>query len=264
MVSLLPRLFERLGCALKTVRSLPETAKCHWERRVWDRWYVEDNEGGNRPVHRRQRLNTIRVVSELPHREMRVLDLGCGTGKVSLGLVELENVRKVIGLDINKTALKMSLSRLYPFIHADRFQAVNADIGDCEKNLELGRFEVVVCLDVLHHLHNIEDVLTCVANMMDQQSVFIGNFLSKERSVYHLARKSGIFGLVIRALPGLFFWLPCLPDSWKKTAAKKGYYNIALLTGDQVKELLAENFTITKFESGDYHWFVCKKNRSSA
>lgn len=89
-----------------------------------------------------------------------VLDLGCGTGIKLEMLISLLNPDYVVGVDASVPALRVARRRLSASAHF-----VAADIAHFHLNK---RFELILCIGVLHHLKEAEKVLRiCREHLMD-------------------------------------------------------------------------------------------------
>lgn len=77
-----------------------------------------------------------------PEKGMRVLDVGCGTGDA---LKHLDGV-EYLGIDRNEAYIRSARSR---WNRQDEFLC--GDVSSIDE-LQLGKFDVVLCLGVLHHL----------------------------------------------------------------------------------------------------------------
>lgn len=76
----------------------------------------------------------------------RVLDLGCGTGQMSLYLARAD--RAVIGADLTRASLQLGAAAARRF-QVDRVQFVETDLN--RPGLRRGSFDVVYSSGVLHH-----------------------------------------------------------------------------------------------------------------
>jgi putative methylase len=84
---------------------------------------------------------TILYIAAYTHNNIAhktVIDLGCGTGKLALGAAFL-GAKKVIGVDIDKTAIKTALKNTKRLDLTDRVQWIVADIDTL-----CGKFDVVL------------------------------------------------------------------------------------------------------------------------
>jgi 2-polyprenyl-3-methyl-5-hydroxy-6-metoxy-1,4-benzoquinol methylase len=77
-----------------------------------------------------------------PERGMRILDVGCGTGDA---LKHLSNV-DYLGIDLNASYIRTARNRW------NRHDAFMCGDVACIKQLDIGRFDIVLSLGVLHHL----------------------------------------------------------------------------------------------------------------
>jgi SAM-dependent methyltransferase len=99
------------------------------------------------------------------YRPRRILDLGCGTGRLTLTLlaaaVAARDDAEVVGLDASTPFLRGAREKLATTAHADRVCLVEGDMRD----FDLGEpFDLVVCgFNTLSYVHGIDDHLACVA-----------------------------------------------------------------------------------------------------
>lgn len=89
------------------------------------------------------------IVAELPRPLGRVLDVGCGAGGTSGGL-RAAGAEAVVGIEIDPRAAEQARNVLDRVVEAPVEQALDED---------LGRFDTVLCLDVLEHLADPSAVL---------------------------------------------------------------------------------------------------------
>jgi methylase of polypeptide subunit release factors len=96
--------------------------------RIWNRWEVELSEAGNQEKHRRQRQLTVSEVATLPGNAVRVVDLCCGTGKITSDLLALQNVGEVLAVDINGAALDLLREKLDQHPGREKLAILQADV----------------------------------------------------------------------------------------------------------------------------------------
>lgn len=96
-----------------------------------------------------------RLLASLLNSAQDVLDIGCGTGVVGLGLVELGY--RVTGVDLSGAMLRQALDRLDG-------RAVNGDAGSLP--FAGGSFAQAYSVWVLHHVADIASVLREVARLL--------------------------------------------------------------------------------------------------
>ena len=86
----------------------------------------------------------IKPYLDLVKRDNRVLDLGCGNGRIYKAL----RSKKIdyLGIDFSKKELEWA-KKNYP-----KVKFINADITKTETYKNIGKFDVCFCLAVLHHI----------------------------------------------------------------------------------------------------------------
>ncbi|MBX2895925.1 MAG: class I SAM-dependent methyltransferase [Cyclobacteriaceae bacterium] len=82
-----------------------------------------------------------------------VFDIGCGSGQFALLLAEFTKVQKIGGVEINNNLVNNASSLLNPYQHKIKF---SFQVYDGEQIPNLSDYEVVLLIDVLHHVpkHN--------------------------------------------------------------------------------------------------------------
>lgn len=89
--------------------------------------------------------------------DVRVLDVGCGNGSLSLPIASLGY--RVVGVDVDAGSIE-HVRQVNAFPNA-RFELVNGD------RLDLGeQYDLVVCSEVLEHLHNPMPLVRAIAGAM--------------------------------------------------------------------------------------------------
>jgi SAM-dependent methyltransferase len=89
-----------------------------------------------------------------------ILDYGCGPGNDLVNLVEFSKPKRLVGIDISRTALDLARKRL-PF-HDERSVVELFQIENGAKRLPFddGTFDYVHCDGVIHHTPNPEEILS--------------------------------------------------------------------------------------------------------
>jgi SAM-dependent methyltransferase len=95
---------------------------------------------------RAERSEFARLLDRAIPDDARILDLGCGTGQMSLYLARGRRV--VIGADLTRASLRLGAAAARRF-HLDRVQFVETDLQ--RHGLRRGSFDVVYSSGVLHH-----------------------------------------------------------------------------------------------------------------
>lgn len=128
---------------------------------------------------RAERSPLARLLDEAIPQEARVLDLGCGTGQMTIFLAN--GKRWVVGADLTRASLALAADAARRF-GVERTLFVETDLR--RPGLAEGRFNVVLSLGVLHHTP-------------DPRAAF--------RALAHLARPGGV---IVVGLYNAFARLP--------------------------------------------------------
>ena len=88
-----------------------------------------------------------------------VLDIGCGSGEISMRLLELLPNSRVLGVDLELQHLDRARQKCKPFGDRARFEAADALVLDVDG----GPFDLTVCRHLLQAVPNPEQV---IANMI--------------------------------------------------------------------------------------------------
>ncbi len=133
---------------------------------------------------------TIKSVNKLmsyanPNKELRILDIGCGDGKILRVLADLlrkKNINvQLIGVDLNEKSLELArkLSILYPEIeyHTNDILKVNPSELACD---------IIICTLTLHHF-NCKEVKAVIKKAVELASIgVIINDLHRSKMAYYL------------------------------------------------------------------------------
>ncbi|MBD2341188.1 class I SAM-dependent methyltransferase [Calothrix sp. FACHB-156] len=94
----------------------------------------------------------------LPSTSLRILELGCGTGELSLKILQRCPDAQVIALDYSPRMLQFAQSKIAAAGYQNRWQGVEADFGDWANDPEkfdIGtEFDACVSSLAIHHLHD--------------------------------------------------------------------------------------------------------------
>jgi len=96
---------------------------------------------------RAERSTFARLLDRAIPGDASILDLGCGTGQMSLYLARAE--RRVVGADLSRAALRLAIAAARRFELHSRVTFIETDLR-CPA-LRRGAFDVVYCSGVLHH-----------------------------------------------------------------------------------------------------------------
>jgi len=145
-------------------------------------------------------LRRLSVDAIAPEPGEAILDLGCGTGELSLALAQTEPRSSVTGYDIDPEILEIARNKmgLQGEVSAVTFRDVNVTDAASLPQQDIGRFDCVTSSLVFHHLTH------------DQKQQAL-------KSVQALLRPGGRFVLIdwgpgVNVFLGAAFWLVRLLD----------------------------------------------------
>lgn len=168
----------------------------YWAKRFWDRDRAEEHLE-LREHFLAQKTAISELIGEYGTGVERILEFCCGTGEFTRIAAERTSARTIIALDISAQGLERARARVD---HGD----VRFVQGDFWADHDLAPTELVMCIDAIHHLGNLEDVLARLRSFVKPGGVLIGNlwtadhFHEFERIRYgrvnHLRRTAAFFG----------------------------------------------------------------------
>lgn len=148
------------------------------------------------PLFKERLQHISNLTSQFPLKDKRVLDLGCGTGIVSLWFVEKDAI--VNGIDIAPNMVNSARQLLSHF--PDRAQF---DTGDAtELHFENEYFDLISCISVIEWIENDKQALKELARVLRQSGMLIISFPNKqslfrmlEYAFYKIKKALQILGL---------------------------------------------------------------------
>jgi ubiquinone/menaquinone biosynthesis C-methylase UbiE len=241
------------------MRPLPETVKNYWQkRRVWDR-YQEEQDPAIGAMHREQRTRTVAAVREFAAgrpEPVDAADVCCGTGWISHDLMQLERIRSLLAADISAPALARLETRARELGGQAKLRTLCGNLYELDWGSEKS-FDVIVCMDALHHLPDIPGMLRNIRHRLKVDGIFIGNIRSSEGAARFFDR----YGLVNRVLIGIQPAVDrLLPEKSfvRRWLGNIGYFRILTFTRSEAEQLLTQaGFSVLRLTSDGYHWFVC-------
>ena len=127
---------------------------------------VKEEAHGPTSIFYQHRLDYERIAQLIPPRA-RVLDLGCGTGRLLAGLRETDH-RRLVGVELDEQKILAGIGRGLDVIQADLNQGLGV--------FATGQFDCVVLSQTLQAVQNVEGVLTEMVRIGRTCIVSIPNF----------------------------------------------------------------------------------------
>lgn len=236
-------LAESLARAGQTlIGKTPPNGKNYWAARFWDRDAAERH-----PVLANAFLSQKDIIAGYLARyagQARTsTELACGTGEFTRLTAENTGVTEMVALDISEHALANAARR----VSHDNLRFIQ---GDFWADHDLPQTDLVVCVDAIHHLGDIRDVLRRLRSFVKPGGIFIGNvftwdnFHEFERLRYgtleHTWRTALFFGtaLMVRLSGGRLY------TGSHRTQLRPSGHTVSVLTDlfDEVLDVTVEPY----------------------
>jgi SAM-dependent methyltransferase len=240
---------------------LPASVGSYWQkRRVWDR-YEEENDPIIGKILQEQRELVVQAVREFAAKQDRlvlVADLGCGTGKVATDLMALDRVQNLLAVDINDLALRKVAAGAAQSGLQNKLRFLSGDFYELNWKRD-DYFDVVVCMDVLHHLPDVPRMLSIVRSRLKPGGIFVGNIRAREGTAVFFNRYGLVKRWLIRIQPGVDRLVPA-KSVIRRWLGSIGYFRIRTFRREAAESLLRNaGFDIGRLLTGPYHWFACTR-----
>lgn len=232
-----------------------------WQNNNWDRY----GELGKVPIETRneflrQEELTVQAVKQFgcSGNELTVLDLACGTGRIAASIVKATKGNAFLTLvDSNLSTLDLAKYNLRNCSKVNFVCANALDIG----NQYIEAFDVVVCLDFLHHVSNVPEFINSVSRSIKPGGIMIGNAFSKEKYIEWDRLKYGFMHstkrwLINRIVQTIY---SSMPGYAQKVIREKGWGRIEPLEKIELFRELEKSFSNIKVVNNYYHWFCAYK-----
>ncbi len=243
---MLAELMARCGSAL--LDGVPPDGKDYWAARFWDRESAEHHPILG-PEFLRQKDSIAEYIRKYGRDAGSVLEFACGTGAFTQLAAEHTPATKITALDISADALERARAHV-------RHPNLRLVQGDFWQDNDLGTGDVVMCLDAIHHLGDVEQVLNRMKTFIAPGGVFIGNLWIGDHFHEFERKRYGVAGHLYRtaAFLGTALSIRLSRGGWKT-----GAYRTQVITSEKGNEILERVFsTVHEVEVHDYFMgFVC-------
>jgi SAM-dependent methyltransferase len=230
------------------LRDVPPDGRSYWEARYWDR------DGAERhavlgPEFLLQKRTVEKLIERYGTGSERILEFACGTGEFTKMAAALEP-QEIVALDISREGLEMTRRK----VPQESLRLVR---GDFWEDHGLGTADLVVCIDAIHHLGDVRQVLERLKTFVRPGGVLIGNVWTSDHfhefgrkrygRLQHLTRTAMFLGtaMLIRASGGRL---------------KTGSYRTQLCTSGEVLGLVDSIFDEVLETTAERYFtaFVCR------
>ena len=129
---------------------------------VWGEGYLSP--GGSDEIDR--------IVQDVNFTNKAVLDLGCGTGGITLYLAKQYDLKNIVGFDVEEPSITIAKNRLNKFSEFNNIEFLEGLPGDLP--FLSARFDIVFSKDALIHIEDKTAIAKEIARVLKPGGVFAG------------------------------------------------------------------------------------------
>ncbi len=243
-------------------------SKEYWQANTWNR-YVElakVPEAVRVEFLRQEERTASEVLSQAEGKSgLQIMDLGCGTGRISESVLRraalTERNISVTLVDFNSRTLDLAKENLH---HYKNVSFQKSDIYDV-KNLYHQSFDVVICLDILHHISNLDLLFQNIITVLKPDGCLVANVFAEETYEKWDKLKYGsikswrrsVLSAISEAIYGKS------PDTVRRVIRRYGLARIKPLARGTLIAYLDKYFETNEIDTSYYYWFWAKTPRYS-
>ncbi|MDQ7803519.1 class I SAM-dependent methyltransferase [Amycolatopsis sp. A133] len=162
----------------------------------------------------------------------RVLEIACGTGEFTAMAAELTKAGRIVATDISEHALRRAGARVdHPGLELVQ--------GDFWTDDTPAPAPLVMCVDAIHHLGDVRQVLKRMSELVEPGGTFIGNLWTLDNFHEYQRSRNGPVGHLGRCA---LFLANALAMNVSRGRLRWASYRTQLLRSRQVEPLLRETF----------------------
>jgi SAM-dependent methyltransferase len=180
---------------------------------------------------RAERSPLARLLDEAIPDDARVLDLGCGTGQMTIFLAN--GKRLVVGADLTRASLALAADAARRF-GVERALFVETDLR--RPGLAEGRFDVVLSLGVLHHTPDPRAAFASLARLTRPGGVIVVGLYNAFARLPHRLRRLLARATGLRLVP----WDPVLSGRQAEPARRAAWLRDQYLHPEEHRHTLGE------------------------
>ncbi|WP_214410583.1 class I SAM-dependent methyltransferase [Sphaerisporangium fuscum] len=237
------------GAGARIVRRYPPDGSTYWSQRFWDRENLEKV-----PVFGDQLQLVKKDIAALMKTHAgdvgTVLEFGCGTGEFTAMAAELTPAKEITAVDISPQAIEIAGKRVdHP--------SLKLVCGDFWSDHGLAQADMVMCVDAIHHLGNVRQVLRRLKSYMAPGGILVGNLWTIDHFHEEQRHKHGSFRHLVNCSRFLAGALMLRATNGRVRPAS---YRSHLLRSREVEPLLLQEFgeVLEVVPARYFVSFVCK------
>ena len=237
----------------------------YWQSHTWDR-YV-DLRRVPRAVKaeflRQEELTISKLLPLLNGKgEFRIMDLACGPGRIADSVLQATSSKSNISMtlvDFNSGTLELARENVKGYQNVSFLVATAYEIGNVFDRC----FDAVICLELLHHISDLDLLFGQIARVLKPGGILIGNVFALESYAEWDKLKHGSIKSLRRrllcSLSEVFYGKS--PDAVKRIIRRLGLARISPLSREELVASLESHFESFEIATSYYYWFSARGAR---
>lgn len=218
----------------KLISAYPPEGRDYWAARFWDRNSAEQD-----PIigehYRSAKKSIADMIKRYGANANQTIEFACGTGEFTNLTAKLTPASEIVALDISAQGLERTAKR----VQHDGLRLIQ---GDFWADHQLGQAPLVLCIDAIHHIGNVKDVLTRMKQFVAPGGVFIGNLWTVDH-FHDLQRQR--YGNLNHSMRSAMFFTTAVLIRASNGRLRTASYRTQLVSSKDIPALLDEVFSET-------------------
>jgi ubiquinone/menaquinone biosynthesis C-methylase UbiE len=230
-----------------------------WQSHRWDRYLELERVPAAVQAEflRQEKLTTSAVASLLAKGAcIAVMDLACGTGRIAESVLKEDPSHKKLQMtlvDFNSQTIEIATRNLQRYENVSYITSDAYDIG----RLFVGCFDVVLCLELIHHLVDLDNLFGQIAGVLKPNGILIANVFAankyREWDRLKYGRLKSVRRRVLCSISERIY--NSVPRICQRVIRRMGIARIKPLAKDELCERLGKSFKVLEMSDGYYYWF---------